>query len=191
MNRRATEVRLALHFNLFRVVQIAVVVLLGLLFSATPALGQVCATPGKDGPPAGTLSGVINTYYPGTGNVSAGATSIPIGASTGSATAIANGDLLLVIQMQDAAINSTNSDSYGDGVGGAPASGSTGLNGSGRYEYVVATGAAGATVPIRGAGGAAACLIVTPTLTPVRARVSGVIRLFACRSIPARPWVPV
>ncbi|HVS82196.1 MAG TPA: hypothetical protein VHE60_10720, partial [Pyrinomonadaceae bacterium] len=126
--------------------------LVAIFLSPGAAQAQVCATPGKDGP-GGTLAGVINTYYPGTGNVSAGATSIPIGASTGAATAIANGDLLLVIQMQDAAINSTNTDSYGDGVGGAPASGSTSLNNSGRYEYVVATGPAGATVPIRGAGG--------------------------------------
>jgi fimbrial isopeptide formation D2 family protein/uncharacterized repeat protein (TIGR01451 family) len=55
--------------------------------------------------------------------------------------------------MQDAAINSTNTDSYGDGTSGAPGSGATSLNNSGRYEYVVATGAAGATVPVRGASG--------------------------------------
>src|ERR1700686_2615393 len=84
--------------------------------------------------------------------VSAGATSIPIGTSTGAATPIASGDLLLVIQMQDAAINSSNTDSYGDGVSGAPASGATSLNNSGRYEYGVATSAAGASVSIRGAG---------------------------------------
>ncbi|HXM35939.1 MAG TPA: hypothetical protein VN920_12170, partial [Pyrinomonadaceae bacterium] len=152
MNRGATESRLALHFNIFRVVQIAGAVLLGLLFSASPALGQVCATPGKDGP-AGTLSGVINTYYPGTASVGPGAMSIPVGTSAGAVTPIASGDLLLVIQMQDAGINSSNTDSYGDGVGGAPASGSTSLNNSGRFEYVVATGAAGGTVPVRGAGG--------------------------------------
>jgi len=152
LNRGATEVRLALHFNILRAVQIAGFVLLGLLISARPALGQVCAVPGKDGP-GGTLGGVINTYYPGTASVSAGATSIPVGASTGSATPIASGDLLMVIQMQDAAINSSNTDSYGDGVGGAPGNGSTSLNNSGRFEYVVATGAAGGTVPVRGAGG--------------------------------------
>ncbi|HEY6047287.1 MAG TPA: hypothetical protein VIU65_11835, partial [Pyrinomonadaceae bacterium] len=112
---------------------------------------QVCANAGKDGP-GGTLTGVINTYYPGTANASAGATSISIGTSRGAATAIATGDLLLVIQMQDAAINSTNTDSYGDGVSGAPASGWTSLNNAGLYEYVVATSGAGGTVSIRGAG---------------------------------------
>ena len=152
MRSRQDNLTLWLHTTFSRGMQAGIATVLALLCLAISANAQVCATPGKDGP-GGTLSGVINTYYPGTGNASAGATSIPIGASTGSATAIANGDLLLVIQMQDAAINFTPSDSYGDGFAGAPASGSTALNGSGRYEYVVATGAAGATVPIRGAGG--------------------------------------
>ncbi len=128
----------------------AVIIAVALGASAVDVVAQVCAVPGNDGP--ATLSGVINTYYPGTANASAGATSISIGTPTGSLTPIATGDLLLVIQMQDAAINSTNSDSYGDGVGGAPASGSSALNSSGRYEYVVATSAAGATVSVRGAG---------------------------------------
>jgi hypothetical protein len=78
-------------------------------FSPLTVRAQVCANPGKDGP-GGTLSGVVNTYYPGTANANAGATSISIGTSTGASTAIASGDLLLVIQMQDAAINSTNTD---------------------------------------------------------------------------------
>ncbi len=119
---------------------------------ALPARSQLCANPGKDGP-GGTLTGVINTYYPGTATAAAGSFSIPVGAPSGAATPIAAGDLLLVIQMQDAAINATNTDSYGDGVAGAPASGSSSLNNAGRYEYVVATGpvAAGA-VPILGEG---------------------------------------
>ncbi|MBW4640778.1 MAG: hypothetical protein KME05_21640 [Gloeocapsa sp. UFS-A4-WI-NPMV-4B04] len=97
---------------------------------------QVCAAPGKDGP--ATPTGVINTYYPGTASVSAGATSIAIGVATGATTGITAGDLLLVIQMQDAAINLTNTGAYGDGTTGDPATGSTPAN-SGIYEYVVAT----------------------------------------------------
>ncbi len=128
-----------------------IVLALVIPFLWTRGQAQVCAIPGKDGP-GGTLSGVINTYYPGTASASAGATSISIGTATGSGTAIASGDLLLVIQMQDAAINSTNTDAYGDGVSGAPASGWTAVNNSGTYEFVVATSAAGATVTIRGAG---------------------------------------
>ena len=52
----------------------------------------------------GTLTGVVNTYYPGVGSPAAGATSISVGTrrTAGAATAIATGDLLLVIQMQDA-----------------------------------------------------------------------------------------
>jgi hypothetical protein len=63
--------------------------------------------------------------------------------------------LLLFMQMQDAAINSTDTSSYGDGAPGDPGSGSTNLNSSGRYEYVVATSAVpvtGGTLTFTGAG---------------------------------------
>ena len=129
--------------------------LLGFLASRSvdTAFAAPCATPGTDGP-AGTLTGIVNTYYPGTANAAAGATSISVGTSRGAATAIAAGDLLLVIQMQDAAINSTDTDSYGDGVAGGVASGSTSVNSSGKFEYVRATGAVTAgAVAITGAGG--------------------------------------
>lgn len=109
---------------------------------------DVCARPGKDASPT-ALVGVVNTYYPGAASAGAGATSINLGPSRGAATTITAGDLLLVIQMQDATINFTNTDSYGDGVPGAPANGSTALNTAGLYEYVVATntvGAGGGTV---------------------------------------------
>ncbi len=108
----------------------------------------VCGIPGKDGPV--NISGIVNTYYPGTADVDAGATSIPVGAPSGAAAPIQAGDLLLVIQMQGADINSTNTDAYGNGVAGAPASGILGTNFSaGLYEYVVATSAvAGGAVSI-------------------------------------------
>lgn len=87
------------------------------------ALAQVCASPGLN---AGTtsISGVVNSYYPGTSaNLAIGSTSIPIGAidtaGGGSGTAIAAGDLLIVMQMQGAEIDFSNSDCYGDGVGTA------------------------------------------------------------------------
>src|SRR4029077_169340 len=99
---------------------------------------NTCATPAKNGAGA-TLSTIINTYYPPSAanvTVNAGATSVTLGASTGAATAIASGDLLVFIQMQDAAINTTNTSSYGDGATGA---GSTNLNNSGMYEFVKAT----------------------------------------------------
>jgi uncharacterized repeat protein (TIGR01451 family) len=131
-----------------------------------PALADqpaTCAVPGKDG--IGVLTGIVNAYYPGTGsNVSVGSTSIPVGTinPAGNLTPIAKGDLLIIIQMQDADINSTDTDAYGDGVSGggntgtpntAPnplgASGWTNLNNAGRYEYAVATGPiSGGEIPI-------------------------------------------
>src|SRR3990170_3398227 len=126
------------------------------IFSSSPmgasADSGVCAIPGFDGP-GGTLSGIVNTYYPGSATAAAGLTSISVGSPSGSATAIAAGDLLLVIQMPDAEIDSTNSDAYGDGGVGDPATGSTNLNNAGRYEYVVALGpVAAGSVPIVGDG---------------------------------------
>lgn len=136
--------------------------------AAAQTAPRLCAVPGKDGP-GGTLGGIVNTYYPGAPNttVAAGSRSIPVGIPTGG-TPIEAGDLLLIIQMQGADINSSNDDSYGDGVPGggnnadpltAPATtGASGnLNNSnfiaGNYEYVVATGAvSGGSVPIQGTG---------------------------------------
>ena len=71
--------------------------------TVTGGTAPLCVVPGKDGA-GGSLSGVVNTYYPGTASVAAGVlnTCIAVGASRGSATAISNGDMLLVIQMQDA-----------------------------------------------------------------------------------------
>src|SRR5215469_638886 len=71
-----------------------------------PSPGGVCATPGKNGA-GGTLTGVVNAYYPGTANAAAGAISITVGParSNGAQTNITAGDLLLVIQMQGADIN--------------------------------------------------------------------------------------
>jgi uncharacterized repeat protein (TIGR01451 family) len=131
---------------------------LGILIALLPSqtLAQVCGSPGRDGL-GGTLGGVVNTYFPGSGTANSGTTSITVGASNafGAMTPIAAGDLLLVIQTQDASINSNNSNSYGDGNGGAPASGVTALNSAGRFEFVVATnaiGLGGGTITIRGAG---------------------------------------
>ena len=120
----------------------------------TPASAAgACATPGGDGP-GGTLSGIVDTYYPGVGSVSAGATSIDVGAPAGAPTPIAAGDLLLVIEMQDADFDHTNTNSYGHGGAPAsPASGYTALNATGLYEYVRATsGVVAGAVGIAGLG---------------------------------------
>lgn len=136
-----------------RAVLFHALVALLLLTMQTATVWANHATPGKDGP-GGTLTGVVNTYHPGTASAAAGSTSISVGAAAGAATPIADGDLLLVIQMQGADINTGNTGAYGDGVGGDPGSGL--LSGSliaGRHEYVEATGpVTGGSVPIRGLG---------------------------------------
>lgn len=120
--------------------------------AASTASAQICANAGGEGPV--TLSGVVNTYFPGAASASAGATSIQLGTmrAAGASTSIAVGDLLLVIQMQDGAFNSTNGSSYGANNG--TGRGYTSLNNAGLYEYVVATSASsgGGSVFIRGAG---------------------------------------
>jgi uncharacterized repeat protein (TIGR01451 family) len=107
----------------------------------------VCATPGNDGA-GGTLTGTVNTYYQGSGTSAAGATTITVVTpSTGAATQIKAGDLILVIQMQDAQINSANTGAYGDGSPGDPATGSTALQSAGEFEFVTATTAPVAVTP--------------------------------------------
>jgi uncharacterized repeat protein (TIGR01451 family) len=115
-----------------------------------PVVTIVC---GNSAPSAsGTISGVLNTYYPGTASIAAGATSVPIGAANGTGT-IASGSILLVIQMQDASISTANSIAYGNGYTG---SGFTAINNAGNYEFVMATGpVSSGSVPILGAGAGA------------------------------------
>ena len=134
------------HVSLTALFSIVLLITSQLIFlNPAYAIPDVCGTPGKDNPTA--LSNVINTYYPGTAaTASTGASSIDIGTSRGATTPITTGDLLLVIQMQDALINSSNSDAYGDGVVGGNASGLTNLRTSGSYQYVVATN----SVPLAG-----------------------------------------
>ena len=120
-----------------------------------PAAALTCATPGKDGA-GGVLNVPVNRYWPATLSAGAGATSIALGSSIGAGASIVAGDLLLVIQMQDAAIDSTNTSSYGNGTAGDPGSGSTAVNSAGLYEFVRATNTVGTgtgTVTLVGGSG--------------------------------------
>ena len=119
---------------LYRLVALALYLV---LFPRPVSAASFCATPGADGSPS-ALSGTTNTYYPGIASVSAGVSSIPVGSSSGNSAQIAAGDLLLVIQMQDADISYSNGANYGatDGSG----SGYTALNQTGVYEYALAAG---------------------------------------------------
>lgn len=138
-----------------RLLRIALPCVIALVF-ASPArvFAQTCGTPGQQGN-GGTLSGVINTYYPATATAAAGTASIVLGAGRGAAAPIASGNLLLVMQMQDAGIASTNDGAYGNGVAGDPATGYSAANDTGRYEFVRATNSvplAGGTVTFVGLG---------------------------------------
>ncbi len=140
------------------------------ILSATYVTAQTCSIPGNFGPNA-TLTAYPNGLYPGTVGTSlaVGATSIPVDALR-SGPAVQAGSLLLIIQMQGATINSTNTSQYGDGTGSAavvPASPNPAANSiaatdttdvfgsanyaggsltytAGTYEFVVATGAVAA-----------------------------------------------
>ncbi len=121
----------------------AALVLAALLgFCAAPVWAQTasCSAPGKDGP---TFS--APSYYPGNASAVAGSTVITLGAiraaggtnlpansGTPGTTALTPGDLVMIIQMQDAQYNNGDSVAYGDGSTGR---GWTNLNSSGRYEF--------------------------------------------------------
>ncbi|WP_017498841.1 Ig-like domain-containing protein, partial [Flavobacterium sp. WG21] len=142
-------------FNFLK--QIFFVLFFGLV--SLPAFSQVCGTPGGDGPV--TVSSSVNTYFPISGNITlnAGTQSIVLGgvpptdqySNNFGTTAISVGDLILIIQMQDATIDYTNTTSYGSGTSnsGPDALGGTGftsLGNTGVFEYVIATN----NVPLTG-----------------------------------------
>lgn len=125
-----------------------------------PASGYTqCGTSGIDG--TTNISSSINTYFQSQQNVTLtqGASSIELSAVPGTdrygnnfgTVPIASGDLLLIIQSQDAGIDFSNTVLYGSGnPSSGPdnfgATGFTSLGNSGKFEYVVATN----TIPLTG-----------------------------------------
>ena len=102
---------------------------------AWPVLAQTCAIPGRDGttPTAGT----VNTYFqPANATYTSASTSIALSNKTGATTALAAGDLVMVIQMQCATLNTTNTSNYGgnNGTGRGYTDPASCL--AGRHEYV-------------------------------------------------------
>jgi len=80
-----------------------------------------------------------NTYYPASqASVPAGSTSIVLGSAYYGSTPIAVGDILLIIQMQGAQINSSNTSSYGSGTGTSSGYLNNGQLLAGNMEYAVA-----------------------------------------------------
>ncbi|MEM9172696.1 MAG: hypothetical protein AAGA84_08335 [Pseudomonadota bacterium] len=102
----------------------------------TRAAADSCAAAGTDG--TATLTGVVNTYYPGTNNPSVGDIGFVLGPARG-LTPISSGDLVLIMQVQDARIRSTNNSRYGDNQPGDPGSGYRAIRNSGRYQFARAT----------------------------------------------------
>jgi uncharacterized repeat protein (TIGR01451 family) len=107
------------------------------IITITPQVSLAqCGTIGKDG--TATVSGVLNTYYPGSGTASN--TTVTVGnRRSGGGSAIAAGDLILVIQMQDgSATNFTNSSAYGGGMASSV----------GNYEYAKVASVSGNTLTL-------------------------------------------
>jgi len=100
-----------------------------------------------------TLTTYPNTYYPGAqATVSAGATSIAVGAASYGSAPISAYDVVLVIQMQGAQITYTNSAVYGDGTGAGSGYQNNANLMAGNMEYAVAAGAlslAGGTLTLQ------------------------------------------
>ncbi|HYE53946.1 MAG TPA: hypothetical protein VD996_03855, partial [Chitinophagaceae bacterium] len=122
-----------------------VLALLAPLFS----IAQCGTSPASGLTTISTANQIINSYYPGTGNPITGQTSLTVGAldGRGNSTPLSNGDLVLIIQMQGADLNTNNTDAYGNGVAGAPASGALSNNlFAGYYEYNTVSSVSGATV---------------------------------------------
>ena len=95
---------------------LAAVGIVALLSSAGTAQAQVCALPGSEGD--ATIAGTVNTYWTPAGGNYSGSGSIALNNQRGATTTLAEGDVVLVIQMQCAGINASDSVNYGDGAGG-------------------------------------------------------------------------
>ncbi len=106
-----------------------ILIILGLVFSSNK--NAIAYPDGKDGARNVTALGtVLNDYTYITSNINLGDTSISVNSGSlnvNNSTPLANGDLILIIQMQGASINTSDSVSYGN---------VTSYNSSGLYEFV-------------------------------------------------------
>lgn len=107
-------------------------------WAAAQSTPNFCPVPGT----VTDIGGVVNTYYPGVGTAgpSVGPVTIQVGPRrTGGGPDIAPGDLLLIVQMQDATFNFDPSDTSSAAAGNAAFGTLRDLNSAGRYEYATAT----------------------------------------------------
>lgn len=94
-----------------------------------------------------TISGIVNTYYPALNNVNTGDVSIQLGPPTGNSQPLFAGDRVLIIQMQDATIDTTNTAAYGgNGTGG---NGYTDLGYTGVFEFAEVGSLTGGVLTLR------------------------------------------
>lgn len=96
----------------------------------------------------------VNTYYPGTATASAGSRCVSVGAAVlgNAGSAVAVGDILLIVQMQRASfIDTATSDSFGDNAAGSPGGATTTATSAGQFEYAIAQSTLG------GSGGSGLC----------------------------------
>lgn len=146
-----------------------ILLLLYLCFAFQNIQAQVCGNPGKDGVPDRLR--IINTYFfPANDMVLAAGSRQIMLSEVGMGDVffydyygnipISPGDLLMLIQMQDALVNFSNDANYGanDPFSGPDRLGGTGyldLGNSGKYEYIVATNSVsldGGLLTFRGMG---------------------------------------
>ena len=112
----------------------------GIFFSSTHLMAQTCPSSASV-----NLASNPDTYFPATASAAAGTKTITLGAAGSGSTAISAGDFLLVIQMQGAQINYTNTSSYGDGTGNGYGY-TSGTQVAGTMEFAVAN----SSVPLAG-----------------------------------------
>ena len=105
-------------------------------------IAMACATPGKDGPGSLGTTSVPNTYYPGVSVSTAnGISTITVGTASGAnpLVSVAAGDLVLVMQMQGATINTSATDvNYGTVISST----------AGQYEYAKVASVSGSTITL-------------------------------------------
>lgn len=127
-------------------------VLLSLLLAwpAWAGAAGLCGFPGREG--QGVLSGKINHWFASAEDVrvSSGDKLLPL-APGQELSALVPGDLVLLLQMQGARVDSSDSPRYGDGLESALANGWLGLD-AGQFEMLRVEAVADAAVQVRGDG---------------------------------------
>lgn len=155
LNKRSSKYRHILNISS---ICLRAIVGLGILLTQMPSMitpepvlaaDGVCGTPGVDG--VTNANTVINTYFIGgtPGQIASPgekSLSLPSSNPQGAAVPIAPGDMLMIIQMQDAIINPDNDATYGSGDAANDGSGAISIGSSGLYEFVRATN----SVPLSG-----------------------------------------